>query len=170
MTLNFTMCKAVLIALGLLLNAVAQAQHAHEPAAAEDSHHEHDQAGAMVVNMQLDNGRKWPTDASLRTGMAAIQLAFDTDHAAIHAGTESDAQYAALAGRIEREVEGIIAQCHLSPAADANLHFAIADLSRGVGLMRGEDPARSRHDGTALVHGALIAYATYFDDPRDDSR
>jgi hypothetical protein len=165
MTPDFTLRAVILTALGLLLAVMAQAQHVHEPVAADDSHqeHDHDQAGAMVANMQLDNGRKWPTDAPLRAGMAAIQAAFDTDHAAIHAGTESDAQYEALAGRIEAEVGNIIAQCQLSPAADANLHFAIGDLGRGVSLMRGEDPARSRHDGAALVHGALIAYATYFD-------
>jgi hypothetical protein len=159
----------VLTAFGLLLAGMAQAQHIHDPVAADSHHeheHEHGQAGAMVVNMQLDNGRKWATDAPLRTGMAAIQLAFDADHAAIHAGTESDAQYEALAGRIEAEVRNIIAQCHLSPAADANLHFAIADFGRGVSLMRGEDPGRLRHDGAALVHGALIAYTTYFDDSR----
>jgi hypothetical protein len=166
MSLDFTMRTTVLTALGLLLAVLAQAQHEHDPAAAKYSRHEHAQAGAMVANMQFDNGRKWATDAPLRAGMAAIQAAFDTDHAAIHAGNETDAQYEALAGRIEREVEGIIAQCRLPPAADANLHYAIADLGRGVSLMRGEDPARSRHDGAALVHGALIAYAKYFDDSR----
>jgi hypothetical protein len=164
------MRRTALISLGLLLAVMAEAQHAHDPAAAEDSHHEHQQAGAMVANMQLDNGRKWATDAPLRAGMAAIQAAFDTDHAAIHAGTESDAQYEALAGRIEAEVRSIVARCHLPPAADANLHFALADLGRGVSLMRGEDPGRSRHDGAALVHGALIAYTTYFDDSHDHSR
>jgi hypothetical protein len=166
MTGNITMRKAMLTAIGLLLAVLAQAQHVQEAAAAEDGHHEHDQVGAMVANMQLDNGRKWATDAPLRAGMAAIQLAFDADHAAIHAGTESNAQYEALAGHIEAEVRSIIAQCSLPAAADANLHYALADLGRGVSLMRGEDPARSRHDGAALVHGALLAYATYFDDSR----
>lgn len=52
-----------------------------------------------------------------------------------------------------------------STAADANLHYVIADLLQGVSLMRGTDPARSRHDGAALVHGALLAYGKYFDDP-----
>jgi hypothetical protein len=167
MSLKHGMRTPILTAIGLLLAVMAQAQHVHEPVAADDSHqeHDHDQVGAMVVNMQLDNGRKWMADAPLRAGMAAIQAAFDTDHAAIHAGTESDAQYEALAGRIEAEVRNIITRCDLPPAADANLHFALADLSRGVSLMRGEDPGRSRHDGAALVHGALIAYATYFDDP-----
>ena len=45
-----------------------------------------------------------------------------------------------------------------------NLHFIVADLLQGVALMRGEDMARSRHDGAALVHGALKAYGQYFDD------
>jgi hypothetical protein len=49
--------------------------------------------------------------------------------------------------------------------ADANLHLVIADLSQGLALMRGEDSTRSRHDGAALVHGALNAYGRYFDDP-----
>jgi hypothetical protein len=38
-------------------------------------------------------------------------------------------------------------------------------LLQGVSLMRGKEPARTRHDGAALVHGALIAYGKYFDDP-----
>ena len=31
--------------------------------------------------------------------------------------------------------------------------------------MLGKGPARTRHDGAALVHGALIAYGKYFEDP-----
>jgi len=93
------------------------------------------------------------------------QAAFDADHPAIHAGKETDAQYAALAGKIEAQVQGIVANCKLAPAADANLHYVIADLLQGVSLMRGEDAKRSRHDGAALVHGALLSYPKYFDDP-----
>jgi hypothetical protein len=138
----------------------AQAQHEHE------GHRMHGASGALVQNLQLDQGRKWPTDASLRSGMAGIRAAFDADHGAIHAGTESDAAYAALAGRIEKEVDQIVANCKLPPAADAQLHFIVGDLLQGVGLMRGGDPAKSRHDGAALVHGALIAYGRFFDDPQ----
>jgi hypothetical protein len=105
------------------------------------------------------------TDASLRDGMADIRAAFDADHPAIHAGQQTDAQYAVLAGRIESQVNSIVANCRLPPEADANLHYLIADLSQGVGLMRGQDPARTRHEGAALVHGALRAYGEFFDDP-----
>ena len=143
----------VCLAMGLAGSARAQDQHAHG--------HE----GAAVAQLQLDNGKKWPTDESLRSGMAAIGAAFDADHGAIHDGKETDAQYDALATRIEQQVNGIVANCKLPPAADANLHYVIADLLQGVSLMRGSDPARSRHDGARLVHGALLAYPKYFDDP-----
>lgn len=156
-----------MLLVALATQTMAQTEHAHTSPPAADDHaaHAHSQSGAMIANMQLDHGRKWATDAPLRAGMAAIRTAFEDDHLAIHAGTETDAQYEALAGRIEREVHGIIANCHLPPAADATLRYAIADLTQGVGIMRGKDPTRSRHEGAALVHGALLAYAKYFDDP-----
>lgn len=146
---------AGLLCASLALPAIAQQEHAHE----------HPPGTAAVANVTLDGEAKWATDASLRAGMAAIRAAFDADHPAIHDGRETDAQYAALAGRIEAEVNSIVANCRLPPAADANLHYLIADLSQGVRLMRGEEPERTRHAGAALVHGALVAYAKYFDDP-----
>lgn len=127
------------------------------PSAAQTAH-DHGHGGASVANLQLDAGHQWATDASLRSGMAQIRAAFDADHPAIHDGKETDAQYEALAARVESQVNDIVKNCKLPAAADANLHFVIADLLQGVSLMRGEDPARTRHQGAALVHGALLAY------------
>jgi hypothetical protein len=138
----------------------AWAQHEHE------DHSMHGGAGALVENLQLNAGRKWPTDASLRAGMAEIRAVFAADHPAIHAGTETDDAYAALASRIEQAVNRIVANCRLAPDADAQLHYVVGDLLQGVGLMRGGDPAKTRHDGAARVHGALNAYGRYFDDPQ----
>lgn len=142
----------------LVLSPAARAQH-------EEHGHHHDAGTAAVASLTLDGEKRWPTEPSLRKGMAAIRASFDADHPAIHAGTETDAQYEALAGRIESEVNAIVANCKLSPAADANLHFVVADLLQGVSLMRGQDPGRTRHDGAARVHGALNAYGKFFDDP-----
>ena len=139
--------------------APALAQHQHE------GDHQHDTSSVAVDNLKLDGEKKWATDASLRSGMAAIHAAFEADHPAIHAGTATDAQYDALAASIEAQVNSIVANCKLPPAADANLHYVVADLMQGVSLMRGKDPQRTRHDGAALVHGALRAYPKYFDDP-----
>jgi hypothetical protein len=160
MKLSRWFCSLAPIALIAMAPVTAYAQHEHE------GHAMHGGSGALVQNLQLDHGKKWPTDASLRAGMAHIRAAFDADHAAIHAGKETDDAYAALAGRIEQEVNTIVANCRLAPDADAQLHYVVGDLLQGVGLMRGGDPAKTRHDGAALVHGALIAYGKYFDDPK----
>ena len=151
--------RLALIAMLAVLAAPALAQHQHE------GDHQHDTSSVSVDNLKLDGEKKWATDASLRSGMAAIHAAFEADHPAIHAGTATDAQYDALAASIERQVNSIVANCKLPPAADANLHYVVADLMQGISLMRGKDPQRTRHDGAALVHGALRAYPKYFDDP-----
>ena len=136
----------------------ALAQHEHQQQETQGS-------GSSVAQLQLKDGQKWQTDAPLRLGMTNIRAAFDADHPAIHAGKQTDAQYAALATRIDQQVKSIVANCRLPADADANLHFVVADLLQGASLMRGEDTARSRHDGAALVHGALKAYGQHFDDP-----
>jgi ABC-type glycerol-3-phosphate transport system substrate-binding protein len=156
-----TSTRLVAAAAALLLAAGASAADTQ----AEHQHHQDMDANGAIAQLELNDGKKWATDASLRSGMAAIRAAFEADHPAIHAGKETDAQYAALADRIEASVKDMIAQCKLPPAADANLHLIIADLLQGVGFMRGQDPARSRHDGAARVHGALLAYPKFFDDP-----
>lgn len=151
---------ATLASLTLLATApnLALAQHEHQPQEAHGS-------GSAVAQLQLKSGQKWQTDAPLRQGMAEIRAAFDADHPAIHAGKQTDDQYAALATRIDQQVKSIVANCRLPADADANLHFIVADLLQGVSLMRGEDTARSRHDGAAMIHGALNAYGQYFNDP-----
>jgi hypothetical protein len=156
--------RAIRLALIAMLAALA----ASTPALAQHQHegdHQHDTSSVAVDNLKLDGEKKWATDASLRSGMASIHAAFEADHPAIHAGTATDAQYDALAARIEAQVNSVVANCKLPPTADANLHYVVADLMQGVSLMRGKDPQRTRHDGAALVHGALRAYPKYFDDP-----
>lgn len=155
---------ARLAVLGIATLAVPSFVAAQQEPAGMHAHH--GAAGsALVGQLKLNAGQRWATDASLRTGMAEIRKAFDVDHGRIHAGTQTDAQYDALASRIDAAVKGIVAQCKLAPDADAQLHFIVGDLMQGVSLMRGADPQRSRHDGAALVHGALRAYPAFFDDP-----
>jgi hypothetical protein len=158
MELKYPFATLASLALLAAMPNLASAQHEHQ------QHQMHGSGGA-VAQLQLKDGQKWQTDASLRSGMASIRAAFDADHPAIPAGKQTEAQYATLASQIDQQVKSIIANCRLPAEADANLHFIVADLLQGVSLMRGEDPQRSRHDGAALVHGALKAYGQYFDDP-----
>lgn len=151
---------ATLASLALMTMApnLALTQHEHQQ-------HQVPASGGAVAQLQLKDGQKWQTDAPLRSSMASIRAVFDADHPAIHAGKQTDAQYATLATHIEQQVKAIVANCRLPADADANLHFVVADLLQGVSLMRGADPQHSRHDGAARVHGALNAYGQYFDDP-----
>ena len=158
MKLKILLVTLTSLALLAATPSVVLAQHEHQQ---QETHG----SGSAVAQLQLKDGQKWQTDAPLRLGMANIRAAFDADHPAIHAGKQTDDQYAALATRIDQQVKSIVANCRLPADADANLHLVVADLLQGVSLMRGEDTARSRHDGAALVHGALKAYGQYFDDP-----
>ena len=154
----------------LVLSLPGQVAAATETDATPEHRQEHpghaDAAGALVSRLEMtEDGKRWPTDASLRSGMAKIRAAFDADHPAIHAGRQTDAQYDALAATVEREVNSIVANCKLPPAADAQLHYVVGDLLQAVNLLRGGDPSKTRHDGARLVHGALTAYGKFFDDP-----
>lgn len=137
------------------------------PAAHAQDQHAHDVHGgeALVSQLQLNEGRQWPTDATLRESMARIRKTFDAEHPAIHAGRETDAGYTKLATQLEKQVNAMVASCHLAPDVDAQFHYIVADLLQGASWMRGADGARTRHEGAALVHGALTAYGKYFDDP-----
>lgn len=160
--------KAVFVsfaACALLASVPMQAAFAQHEHAEHSQHEQHQAAGGAVAQLKLNGTEKWVTDASLREGMANVRAAFDADHPAIHSGKQSDAAYAQLAARIDQQVKSIVANCRLPAEADANLHLVIADMLQGVSLMRGEDAARSRHDGAALVHRALKAYGQFFDDP-----
>ena len=58
---SFLVITLATAALALASTGV-RAQHEHG--------HDHDSATAAIVNLKLDGGEKWPTDASLRKGMA----------------------------------------------------------------------------------------------------
>ncbi len=159
-----------LFALALLAISPAHAadtphEHGHETAApTRDASHEHADHHAGGATLQLDDGKKWATDAPLRAAMAGIRNAVAEAHGPIHAGQFSDDQYAALAGTVEAGVAEMVAKCQLAPAADAQLHLVLGDLLAGAKQMKEPAEGSSRMLGTARVMGALDNYANFFDD------
>ncbi len=130
---------------------------------AADAHkHEH---GDMPARLELNNGKKWETDAPLRKGMEGIRTAMDAALRGIHANKFSAARYGALAKKVNGEVDGIVANCKLEPKADAQLHLVIADLLEGVEAMEGKAKQVKREAGAVKVVGALEKYAAHFDHP-----
>jgi hypothetical protein len=135
--------KAMLVAVAALLFAAAAM-------AAEDAFwHRHAAAGPSLA---LDHGRKWQTDAPLRQGMENIRAALS-----------EGMTYEALAAEVRSEVAGIVQNCRLEPAADAQLHVVLIQLLAGAEAMEGKVPGENRRDGAERIGKALNAYGGHFD-------
>jgi hypothetical protein len=145
--------SALLIALACGLSVQAQAQ-------AQDHHHDHGGPQAL----QLNAGKKWDTDASLRQAMGNINKAMAEALPVIHKNNFKDADYQALADKLRKEVAYAVENCKLEPKADAMLHLVIADLSEAADTMEGKGKA-TRHDGAAKTLHALESYGKYFKHP-----
>ena len=143
----------------LLAMATAGSQTAW---AAADHHHHHGDGAEQ--KLQLNAGKKWVTDASLRQAMDGINQAMVTAVPLIHKNRFSEADYAKLAAGINEKVAYAVANCQLAPEADAMLHLLIAELTAGAEAMAGKG-GTSRHDGAVRVLQALQSYGKYFQHP-----
>ena len=147
----------------LIHAALAAAFAFSAPALAAEEHaHDHAAAGATL---QLNQGMKWQTDEALRKGMTSMRAALAKDLKAIHANKASDAQYEALAAKLNGEVAYVVQNCKLEPKADAELHKVIAELLGGAEAMQGKEAGVPRRDGAVRVLKALEAYGEHFDHP-----
>lgn len=117
------------------------------------------------AKLTLDHGRKWATDAPLRSGMDRIRALVAPQLDAAHAGKLSRAQYKALAGKIETEVAGIVTTCKLEPDADAVLHVIIGEIGAGTDAMVGKSAGQKPAQGLVQVANAVNDYVGHFDHP-----
>ena len=144
---------AGVLAIGLLsgpAGALAASQHAHETDA------------SRAFELTLDQGRKWPTDDTLRTSMRRIRQDVTASMPDIEAGRFSHAEYAALADLLESRVDHIVANCALPPEADMQLHILLADMIGSIDGMKHDPEPAAAHQ----VMQALDAYGRHFDDPQ----
>lgn len=146
----------LILSFGLSAGSLSAASQAH------DSHEHHHGSPATL---QLDNGKKWQTDAQLRQSMANIRRSVDASLHDIHEGKLSNAGYGKLARSVESEVAAIVRNCKLAPEADAQLHLIVAKLLEGAEQMSGKVRKAKRIDGAVKVIEALEQYADYFADP-----
>lgn len=135
------------------------------PALAAESHHHGTGAHAEASpKLTLNNGRKWSTDAPLRTGMEEIRNALEQAHGHGHHGEASPAKYVELGRKMESEIASIVMNCKLEPAADANLHVIIGELNAAAGAFKGANAADAE-EAMARATRAVGAYDRYFDHP-----
>ena len=151
--------SAVLAALALVLTVAAAG-----PVAAAENHTHPAHPRDDAPRLQLDDGKKWATDAPLRQGMATLNQAMAEALPRIHKNHFTPADYEALAKTVDAQVAFMVANCKLEPRADAMLHQVIAELLAGAGTMQSET-GQPRHDGAQRVLRALQDYGEYFQHP-----
>jgi hypothetical protein len=125
--------------------------------------HAHDHAAP--AKLRPEHGRKWKTDAPLRSGMERVRTVVQAQMASTHAGKATPEQYAALASQVEIEVGKIVANCKLPPQADAALHVIIGEMMAGTSVMAGKTPGARPEQGLVQVAGAVNDYGRYFEHP-----
>lgn len=150
-----TLSLLLAVALQPALAVDAHKHHASTPGAGQQDTH----AAPAVARIAPAKG--WTTDAPLREGMGRIRQAVDAlgHYEKGHMGAE---QAVVLAGDIERDVNFLIANCKLDPAADAALHAIIAKLLQGAHALK-TDP--SNLAAIAPMRAAVAEYGRTFDDP-----
>ncbi len=126
--------------------------------------HDHNHGGKPAT-LQLNAGKKWETDAPLRTAMGEIRQLMAGSLDAIHNNRLPAKDYGALAQKVEGAVSDMVANCKLGPQADEQLHIIIADLVAGAEQMAGKVKQARPRDGAVKVIVTLDKYGKYFDDP-----
>lgn len=147
----FTKSALVLFA-SLALAGCHEHGHSH-------SHADPDKAAASLT---LDNGKKWQTDAPLRTGMTSIRDQLQAAVKPIHAKTYSADDYKNLAAGIDKEVGNIVANCKLPREVDDQFHLVLVQLTAGTDLMKKDG---DRMAGAVKVIQGLESYGKFFDHP-----
>jgi len=127
-----------------------------------DHQHGHAEKQHAVSELSLDHGKKWQTDAPLRRGMQHINDAVMHAVPAYHDDTLSKSEADELAGQINAQIEYMIANCKLEPAADATLHVLIGKLLTGAASLE-NDPLSSQ--GLPHIVSTLHQYSEYFAHP-----
>ena len=141
------------LAFGLLVIAAAPPTWAAEPPA-----HQH----ASAEGLTLNEGKKWATDEALRQGMAKMRSAVGFAVSEMHRAAFPEQAYAALADRLQEQVDFVVGNCKLPEAADEQLHIVLEQILEGINALR----SPSEHlRGAMMVAEALDSYGRFFEHP-----
>lgn len=132
------------------------------PVAAHDHDHGHD---SPALELSLNNGAKWVGDASLRQGMEQVRAALAADLPALRAGNATPERMAALAGKVNGAVAGMIQNCKLDPRTDAMAHLVLAEIMAGADALAHAKSGAAGSAGAKRIARALDNYQTYFEHP-----
>ena len=130
------------------------------PAMAAENH-DHGGHEATVAALVLDEGAKWRGDQNMIDGMTAIRTVMAANLDAIHANAVTPAQSKGLAADVGRQLDFMIENCDLEPAADEQFHLVLAQVMDGASALEAGDV----ETGAVAIVQALNAYGAHFEHP-----
>ena len=129
------------------------------PATGHESHDMHAEDAAPPMP---PDGRLWPTDEPLRSAMTRIRAAIEQTAPAYERKELRAADAEKLAVTVEEGVAYMVANCKLSPEADAALHVLIGRMMSAAAALR-SDPASDA--GMPQLLAVLHDYQAAFEHP-----
>jgi hypothetical protein len=109
--------------------------------------------------------QKWPTDETLRSGMAAIRKATLDNHTLVTHRRMPPASARAFAERVSAEISRISVSARVPADARSALGPLLADIAEGGEAVAGSVEGMTPIDGIVQIDSALGRYPEEFDDP-----
>ena len=131
---------------------------------AAENHAAHEHRAEGRLRLALNEGRKWDTDEKLRQSMGDIRDVLAAQRSSVFGRSITAAEYRVLAAKIEAKLGYIVANCKLDPAADANLHVVLGELSGAADALK-KGPADKSAEGLDRAVLAVNEYGKHFDHP-----
>lgn len=150
---HFLAAALLAFPLGTMTGVAAAAEAAHS--------HGHEVHGTM----ELNQGKKWETDAALRQGMENLHRIVSTGLNNARGNRLKPDDYKTMSGEIMTQFTYIVENCDLEPEADAQLHILLGDIVQGVEVIEGKMKSEQPEHGLNRMAKALNNYGTYFDHP-----
>ena len=117
-------------------------------------------AHAAKVEIMLDNGKKWPTDAALRQGMGEIRVAIAGALARIHSSEFPRGEFEQLAAKVQAQVDYVTANAGCPRRPITSCTSSWSRFLDGIAAMKADT---GQTQGAVQIVQALELYGTHFD-------
>lgn len=133
------------------------------PLSADPDKHHHNGDDDVLSMLVLNDGVKWPVDEVLSSAMLRLRAGLLRHLDAIHHHRFTRQQYQQFATVLERDIKHIVANCKLTPEADAQFHLVLSAMIQSQTAMAGADLVIQRQGAVQLLR-ALQRYPEFFQD------
>lgn len=131
---------------------------------AKDAHqHGHSAHEKTNSGLHLNNGKKWPTDATLRSNMSDIHNHLKKNLPKIKTNSMSMQDYQKLGKDVQVNIGTIFKSCKLPKEADAQLHIIMVDLIDANRTFSDDSPLKAKRKAFDKTIASYKTYLKFFD-------